>query len=56
MDEPDPDRQLEVDGDTSWSSEESIDVDIPRLMLLSNVDEYISYARDPRRLHGVEPA
>ncbi|MCW2770919.1 MAG: hypothetical protein JWR27_2352 [Aeromicrobium sp.] len=40
-------RPLAVDGDTYWRADEPVDVDVPRLMLLSNFDEYISYARDP---------
>lgn len=35
-----------VDGDTYWLLDEPVDAPVPRVMLLSNFDEYISYARD----------
>lgn len=40
-------RPLDVDGQAHWALDEPVDADVPRVMLLSNFDEYISYARDP---------
>lgn len=39
-------RPTVVDGETYWSSEPSVDAEPAAAMLLSNFDEYISYARD----------
>jgi hypothetical protein len=38
---------LGVVGTTYWSNGELTETDVPRAMLLSNFDEYISFARDP---------
>ncbi len=40
-------RPTEIDGETYWSHDEQVDAEHPPAMLLSNFDEYISYARDP---------
>lgn len=40
-------RPTDVDGETYWSHDELVDAEHPPAMLLSNFDEYISYARDP---------
>ncbi len=39
-------RPADVDGETYWSHDEPVDAGPPVAMLLSNFDEYISYARD----------
>lgn len=40
-------RPLDVDGQTYWMLDEPAETEVPRAMLLSNFDEYISYSRDP---------
>lgn len=40
-------RPLDVEGQAYWTLDDPVDADVPRVMLLSNFDEYISYARDP---------
>lgn len=40
-------RPFDVGGHEYWAVDAPGDADIPRVMLLSNFDEYISYARDP---------
>ncbi len=40
-------RPTEIDGETYWSHDDLVEADHPPAMLLSNFDEYISYARDP---------
>lgn len=40
-------RPLDVEGQAYWALDTPVDADVPRVMLLSNFDEYISYARDP---------
>ncbi|MET0447919.1 MAG: winged helix DNA-binding domain-containing protein [Aeromicrobium sp.] len=40
-------RPTTVDGDTYWLLDDPVEEPVPRVMLLSNFDEYISYARDP---------
>lgn len=40
-------RPTEIDGETYWSHDELVEAAHPPVMLLSNFDEYISYARDP---------
>lgn len=40
-------RPLDVDGVAYWTVDEPVEVEIPAAVLLSNFDEYISYARDP---------
>ena len=47
-------RPLDVDGQAYWTLDEPIDAEVPRVMLLSNFDEYISYARDPEDYAGFE--
>jgi hypothetical protein len=39
-------RPLDLDGVTYWTLDEPVEAEVPRVMLLSNFDEYISYARD----------
>ncbi|MFI5425508.1 winged helix DNA-binding domain-containing protein [Aeromicrobium sp. UC242_57] len=39
-------RPLDVDHVTYWTLDDPVDVEIPAVTLLSNFDEYISYARD----------
>lgn len=39
-------RPITIDDQTYWVLDDPIDADVPRVMLLSNFDEYISYARD----------
>jgi hypothetical protein len=41
-------RPLDLDGETYWALDEPVDGEVPAAMLLSNFDEYISYARDAR--------
>lgn len=38
---------LTVEGDTYWVLDDPVEAPVPRVMLLSNFDEYISYAREP---------
>ncbi|MDR7086398.1 hypothetical protein J2X11_001237 [Aeromicrobium panaciterrae] len=40
-------RPTDIDGETYWSHDELVEAEQPAAMLLSNFDEYISYARDP---------
>ncbi len=40
-------RPTDFDGETYWSHDEVVEAEHPAAMLLSNFDEYISYARDP---------
>lgn len=40
-------RPLDIDNTRHWTVDEPIEVEIPAAVLLSNFDEYISYARDP---------
>ncbi|AXT85588.1 hypothetical protein C6I20_10545 [Aeromicrobium sp. A1-2] len=40
-------RQMLVDDEQYWALDEPIEAEVPRVMLMSNFDEYISYARDP---------
>lgn len=40
-------RPLDVAGVPHWTVDEPVDAEVPAAMLLSNFDEYISYARDP---------
>ena len=39
-------RPLDLDGQTYWAHDEPVEAGVPTAMLLSNFDEYISYARD----------
>ncbi|MCW2800139.1 MAG: hypothetical protein JWQ70_1611 [Aeromicrobium sp.] len=39
-------RPLDIDGQTYWAHDEPVAGELPAAMLLSNFDEYISYARD----------
>lgn len=39
-------RPLNLDGQSYWAHEEPVGAEVPAAMLLSNFDEYISYARD----------
>ncbi|KQV73746.1 hypothetical protein ASC61_01240 [Aeromicrobium sp. Root344] len=45
-------RPLDIDGEAYWTLDDAVDADVPRVMLLSNFDEYISYARDPEDYAG----
>jgi hypothetical protein len=36
-----------IDGEEYWTLDDPVDADVPRVMLLSSFDEYVSYARDP---------
>ena len=47
-------RPLDVDGQTYWAFDEPVEAEAPRVMLLSNFDEYISYARDPEDYAGFD--
>ena len=47
-------RPLDVDGQTYWTLDEPLDAEVPRALLLSNFDEYISYARDPEDYTGFD--
>lgn len=47
-------RPLDLDGQAYWTLDEPVDADVPRVMLLSNFDEYISYARDPEDYTGFD--
>ena len=47
-------RPLDVDGQAYWTLDEPVDAEVPRAMLLSNFDEYISYARDPEDYEGFD--
>jgi hypothetical protein len=38
--------------DAYWVLDEPVETEVPRVMLLSNFDEYISYARDPEDYAG----
>ena len=40
-------RPLDLDGQSYWMHDEPVETEVPTVMLLSNFDEYISYARDP---------
>lgn len=40
-------RPREIGGHTHWHLDEPVDAEVPRVMLLPNFDEYVSYARDP---------
>lgn len=40
-------RPTDIGDETYWSHDELVDAEHPPAMLLSNFDEYISYARDP---------
>ncbi|MCW2749888.1 MAG: hypothetical protein JWR83_998 [Aeromicrobium sp.] len=40
-------RPMELDGQSYWMHDEPVEAEVPSAMLLSNFDEYISYARDP---------
>ena len=40
-------RPLDVGGESYWTLDEPVESDVPPVMLLSNFDELISYARDP---------
>lgn len=45
---------LDVNGVAYWTDGELTDVDIPRVMLLPNFDEYISFARDTEDYAGFD--
>ncbi|VXB16818.1 DNA glycosylase AlkZ-like family protein [Aeromicrobium sp. 9AM] len=47
-------RPLDVDGQAYWTLDGPVDAEVPRVMLLSNFDEYISYARDPEDYAGFD--
>ena len=47
-------RPIDVGGETHWTLDDPVDADVPRVMLLSNFDEYISYARDPDDYTGFD--
>ena len=47
-------RPLDLDGQAYWTLDTPVDVEVPRVMLLSNFDEYISYARDPDDYAGFD--
>ncbi|MEV7397097.1 winged helix DNA-binding domain-containing protein [Aeromicrobium sp. NPDC092404] len=47
-------RPLDVDGQAYWMIDEPVEAEVPRVMLLSNFDEYISYARDPEDYAGFD--
>lgn len=47
-------RPLDVDGQAYWMLDEPVEAEAPRVMLLSNFDEYISYARDPEDYTGFD--
>jgi hypothetical protein len=47
-------RPLDLDGAAYWTLDEPLEADVPRVMLLSNFDEYISYARDPDDYDGFD--
>lgn len=40
-------RPVDVPGGSYWTLDEPVESDVPRAVLLSNFDEYVSYARDP---------
>jgi winged helix DNA-binding protein len=46
-------RPLDLDGQPYWMHDEPVEAEVPAVMLLSNFDEYISYARDPEDYAGV---
>lgn len=39
-------RPVDLDGQAYWTHDEPVEAEVPPAMLLSNFDEYISYARD----------
>ncbi|MDX6278402.1 MAG: hypothetical protein QOJ72_2530 [Nocardioidaceae bacterium] len=41
-------RPLDLDGQSYWTHDDPVSAELPPVMLLSNFDEYISYARDPQ--------
>jgi hypothetical protein len=45
-------RPLDIDGTAYWTDGELTESEVPRAMLLSNFDEYISFARDPEDYAG----
>ena len=47
-------RPLDVGGEAYWTLDEPVETDVPPVMLLSNFDEYISYARDPEDYTGFD--
>ena len=47
-------RPLDLDGQAYWTLDEPVEDDVPPVMLLSNFDEYISYARDPEDYAGFD--
>ena len=47
-------RPLDIDGQAYWTLDEPVDAEVPRVMMLSNFDEYISYARDPEDYAGFD--
>ena len=47
-------RPLDLEGQAYWTLDEPVDAEVPRVMLLSNFDEYISYARDPEDYTGFD--
>ena len=47
-------RPLDIDGQAYWMLDEPVEAEVPRVMLLSNFDEYISYARDPEDYAGFD--
>ena len=47
-------RPLDLDGQAYWTLHDPADAEVPRVMLLSNFDEYISYARDPEDYDGFD--
>jgi hypothetical protein len=46
-------RPTTIDDQTYWALDDPVESDTPRVMLLANFDEYISYARDPVDYAGV---
>jgi hypothetical protein len=47
-------RQLDVVGEAYWTLDEPVEAEVPRVMLMSNFDEYISYARDREDYAGFD--
>jgi hypothetical protein len=47
-------RPTTLAGETHWIIDEPVEADVPPVVLLSNFDEYISYARDPDDYAGFD--
>ncbi|MEJ7635189.1 winged helix DNA-binding domain-containing protein [Aeromicrobium sp.] len=47
-------RPLETGGVAHWMLDDPVVIEAPRVLLLSNFDEYISYARDPEDYAGFD--